>query len=137
MASTPARTRQTAAARKRSAAKPTGTAAALDFEPVRIAADDDVEEERLPLFYIGDTEYTIPKDIPPGVALQYLRTAGEMGEQLAAPVLLTRVLGQHAYEALESSRALTDDQLQQIIQIVVDLSLGRGEKKEGKATTTR
>ncbi|WP_030344758.1 hypothetical protein [Streptomyces sp. NRRL S-1022] len=134
MASTPARTRQTTAARKRAAAKPTGAATPLDFEPIRIAADDDIEEERVPLFYIGDTEYTIPKDIPPGVALQYLRTAGEMGEQFAAPVLLTRVLGEEAYEALESSRALTDEQLQRIIQIVVDLSLGRGEKEEGKAT---
>jgi len=131
---TPARTRQAAAARKRAAAKPTGSAAALDFEPIHILADDDLEEEeRVPLFYIGDTEYTIPKDIPPGVALQYLRTAGERGEQYAAPTLLTRVLGEEAYEALESSRALKDEQLQQIVQIVVDLALGRGEKKEGKA----
>lgn len=131
---TPARTRQTAAARKRTGARPVnGTTSALDFEPIRIAADDEVVEERVPLFYIGTTEYTIPKDIPPGVALQYLRTAGEVGEQFAAPILLTRVLGEEAYEALESSKALKDDQLQQIIQIVVDLSLGRGEKKEGKA----
>lgn len=131
MAST---TRQgTAAARKRAAAKP-AIGGGLDFEPIRIAADDEVEEERVTLFYIGDTEYTIPKEIPPGVALQYLRTAAEVGEQFAAPTLLTRVLGEEAYEALESSKALKDDQLQQIIQIVVDLSLGRGEKKEGKAT---
>lgn len=127
---TPARTRQTAAARKRTAAKPT---AALDFEPIRIDSDDDYEEERVPLFYIGDTEYTIPKEIPPGAALEYLRTAGERGEQFAAPIILTRVLGEDAYRALESSKALKDDQLQQIIQIVIDLSLGRGEKKEGKA----
>lgn len=130
---TPARTRQTTAARKRAVAKPVNGVGGLDFEPIRIAADDDVEEERVPLFYIGDTEYTIPKDIPPGVALQYLRTAGERGEQFAAPILLTRVLGEEAYDALESSKALKDEQLQQIIQIVVDLSLGRGEKKEGKA----
>jgi hypothetical protein len=131
MAST---TRQsTTAARKRAATKPV-VSGDLDFEPIRIAADDEVVEERVTLFYIGDTEYTIPKTIPPGVALQYLRTAGAVGEQFAAPTLLTRVLGKEAYEALESSRGLEDDQLQQIIQIVVDLSLGRGEKKEGKAT---
>ncbi|GGW98684.1 hypothetical protein [Streptomyces chartreusis] len=138
MASTTSRsTRQATAARKRAAAKPVNGSAPgdLDFEPIRIAADDEVPEERVPLFYIGDTEYTIPKDIPPGVALQYLRTAGEIGEQFAAPTLLTRVLGAEAYEALESSRALKDDQLQKIIQIVIDLSLGKGEKKEGKAAT--
>ena len=132
---TPARTRQATAARKRAAAKPAavGGVTGFDFEPIRIAADDDVVEERVPLFYVGDVEYTIPKDIPSGVALQYLRLAGERGEQFAAPILLTRVLGDEAYEALETSRALTDEQLQQIIDIVINLSLGRGEKKEGKA----
>ncbi len=129
---TPARTRQATAARKRAAAKPTATTDALDFEPIRIDADDTVTEERVPLFYIGDTEYTIPRDIPPGAALQYLRMAGERGEQYAAPILLTRVLGEDAYTALEQSKALKDDQLERIIKLVVDLSLGRAEKG-GKA----
>lgn len=136
MAPTQARTRQTTAARKRAVAKPvngTSSSPLNGFEPVRIAADDEVVEERVPLFYIGDTEYTIPKVIPPGIALQYLRIAGERGQDFAAPILLTRVLGEEAYEALENSRNLTEDQLSRIIQLVVDLSLGRQEKKEGKA----
>jgi hypothetical protein len=130
---TPARTRQTTAARKRPASKPTGPAAALDFEPIHIEADEDVVEERVPLFYIGDTEYTIPKEIPVGVGLEYLRIAAEIGQELAAPALLTRVLGTEAYKALEKSRGLKGEQLERIIQIVIDLALGRGEKKEGKA----
>ena len=131
MAST-TRTRQsTAAARKRAAAKP--TASALDFEPIHIPADDETEEERVPLFYIGDTEYTIPAVIPSGVALQYLRVAGERGQDFAAPILLTRVLGEEAYEALENSRNLTEDQLSKIVQLVIDLALGKRETKEGKA----
>lgn len=132
MASTTARTRQTTAAR-RAKPKPTPLAAGPDFEPIRIEADEDVVDERVPLFYIGDTEYTIPKEIPSGAALQYLRVAGERGEQFAAPILLTRVLGEDAYSALEESKGLTDKQLEQIIQLVVDLSLGRREKQEGKA----
>jgi hypothetical protein len=76
------------------------------FEPIRIAADDDVEEERVPLFYIGDDEYTIPKDIPRGVALQYLRHASEVGHELATAPLLIRVLGEDAYMALEQSKAM-------------------------------
>ncbi|MFI1166567.1 hypothetical protein ACH4UM_23925 [Streptomyces sp. NPDC020801] len=124
-------TRQSTAARKRAAAKP-AVSGDLDFEPIRIAADDEIEEERVTLFYIGDDEYTIPKEIPPGAALEYLRKAGERGEQFAAPTLLTRVLGEDAYQALEKSKGLKDEQLQQIIQIVIDLSLGRGEKQEGK-----
>lgn len=132
MAPTTART--STAARKRAAPKPVGGAGALDFEPIRIEANEDVVEERVPLFYIGDTEYTIPKVIPTGAALQYLRIAGERGEQFAAPLLLTRVLGEDAYQALEDSKALEDEQLERIIKIVIDLALGRKEKKEGKAS---
>jgi hypothetical protein len=135
MASTTARTRQTTAARKRVAPKPVNGTGALDFEPIRIEANENVIEERVPLFYIGDTEYTIPKMIPTGAALQYLRVAGERGEQFAAPILLTRVLGEDAYQALEESKALEDEQLERIIEIVIDLALGRGAKKEGKATS--
>ncbi|WP_020135045.1 hypothetical protein [Streptomyces sp. 351MFTsu5.1] len=129
MAST---TRQTTAARKRAAAKPTSTEDALDFEPLRIAANDDVVEERVPLFYVGDDPYTIPKSIPPGVALQYLREAREHGRDLATAPLLTAVLGEDAYMALEQSKALTEDQMEWIINKVLDLALGR-KTKEGKA----
>lgn len=131
MAST-TRTRQsTAAARKRAAAKPDD--GALDFEPIRIEADDDTrEEERVPLFYIGDTEYTIPKHIPRGVALRYLRHASEVGHELATAPLLIRVLGEDAYKALEESKALTDEQLDDIVDIIIRQALGK-KGKEGKA----
>lgn len=131
MAST---TRQTTAARKRAATKPlAGSDPLAGFEPIRIAADDDVEEERVPLFYIGETEYTIPKEIPPGAALQYLRQARESGHELATPPLLIRVLGEDAYMALEQSKAVKEDQLERIVKLIVDLALGQAEKKEGKA----
>jgi hypothetical protein len=136
MASTTARTtRQSAAARKKVAApRPPVTSDPLaGFEPIRIAADDDVVEERVPLFYIGDTEYTIPTEIPPGVALQYLRQARESGHELATPPLLSRVLGEEAYMALEQSKAVTEAQLEKIVKLIIDLALGQAEKKEGKA----
>ena len=133
MASTsPARTRQTTAARKRAAAKPTVIGDGLDFEPIRIAADDEVVEERIPLFYIGDDEYTIPKDIPRGVALQYLRHASEVGHELATAPLLIRVLGEDAYMALEQSKAMTGEQLEKIVDIIIRQALG-AQEKEGKA----
>jgi hypothetical protein len=134
MASTTARTRQTTAARKRAAAKPTaGSSPLAGFEPVRIVADDEVVEERVPLFYIGDTEYTIPKEIPKGVALQYLRHAAEVGHELATAPLLVRVLGEDAYMALEQSKGLKDAQLEQIVDIIIKLALGDQEEKGGKA----
>lgn len=131
MAST---TRQSTAARKRAVPKPSVSGNPLAaFEPIHIAADDDFVEERVPLFYIGDDEYTIPKEIPPGVALQYLRQARESGHELATPPLLIRVLGEDAYMALEQSKAVKDEQLERIVKLIVDLALGQAEKKEGKA----
>lgn len=131
MAST-TRTRQTAAARKAAAAKPTTAPGDLGFEPIRIADDDEVPDERVPLFYIGDDEYTIPKHIPRGVALQYLRHASEVGHEVATAPLLIRVLGEDAYMALEQSRALEQDQLDRIVEIIVEQALGKQEKG-GKA----
>ncbi|MDX2550117.1 hypothetical protein [Streptomyces stelliscabiei] len=136
MASTPARTRQStaaAAARKRAAAKTASGGAEVGFEPIRIAGNDEVVEERVPLFYIGDDEYTIPKNIPKGVALQYLRQAGERGHELATAPLLIRVLGEDAYEALEQSKALEDEQLEAIVDIIVGQALGRQGGDKGKA----
>lgn len=130
MAST---TRQVTAAKRRpSAPKPAAVTSEPDFEPIRIDADEDVPEGRVPLFYIGDTEYSVPSNIPAGVGLEYLRIASERGEELAAPALLTRVLGEEAYTALEQSRGLKEKQLTQIIQIIVDRAMGSREK-EGKA----
>lgn len=132
MASTPAR--QSTAARKRTAAKPVnGTGDLADFEPIRIPANEDVVEERVPLFFIGDEEFSIPKTIPPGVALEFMREARQHGRDLATAPLLTRVLGEDAYEALEQSKALTEDQLGWIVDKVLDLALGRKKEREGKA----
>lgn len=130
MAST-TRTRQATAARK-AAVQPDNGTGAFDFEPIRIAANDETEEERVALFYIGDDEYTIPKIIPPGVALQFMREAREHGRDLATAPLLSRVLGEDAYLALEQSRALTEDQLEWIVEKVLDLGLGR-KQQGGKA----
>ncbi|MFF4346812.1 hypothetical protein [Streptomyces sp. NPDC001530] len=130
---TPARTRQATAARKKAAAKPVNGSVDLDFEPIHIDADDDIEEERVPLFFIGDDEYTIPKEIPRGVALQYLRHAAEVGHELATAPLLIRVLGEDAYMALEQSKALKEDQLGKIVDIIIRLALGKQEEKGGKA----
>lgn len=117
-------------ARKKAATRQTAPAAA--FEPIHIVADEDVPDERVPLFYIGDVEYTVPASVPVGMALEYLRVAREAGAEVGAGALLSRALGEEAYLALEKSRGLTDEQLNQIIGIVLDLALGRSEK-EGKA----
>lgn len=129
------RTRQ-ATTRGTVARRPVSTLAAADpeFEPIRIPANDEIEEQRVPIFYIGDTEYTVPASIPAGVALEYLRVSAAVGPDAASGVILTRVLGEEAYTALEQARGLTGDQLMQIVQLVVDQAMGALEsEKEGKA----
>lgn len=128
-------TRRTTTTRKRATPKPVRTVSPDGFEPIHIPADEDVVEEREPLFYIGDTEYTVPLSIPMGAALEYLRIASERGEVFAAPPFLSRVLGEDAYRALEQAKGLTGDQLDRIVQRLIDRALGRsdGEGKAGAA----
>jgi hypothetical protein len=130
----PARARTAPATRKRTtpAQPPASPLDAPDFEPIRIAADNEVEEERVTLFFIGDEEYTIPKVVPPSLGLEFMRVARDVGTEIASTVILQRVLGEDAYYALEQSRAIKPEQLEQIVKIVVDMSLGRQEQG-GKA----
>jgi hypothetical protein len=69
------------------------------------------------------------------VALEYLRLSAAVGSDAASGVILTRVLGEEAYMALEQARGLTGGQLMQIVQRVVDQAMGALEKdgEEGKA----
>jgi hypothetical protein len=69
-------TRQTAAARKRTAAKPKLTAE--DFEPVELSSEIP-EEDRVPLFKIDGTVYTVPKFVPQGVSLEFVRWPEALG----------------------------------------------------------
>ena len=127
---------RTSPARKRTAAsKPSTVPLDLDgFEPVRLSSAP-VAEDRIPLFYVDETEYTIPRTISRGVSLWFLRLAGEIGETRAAPQLLERLLGEEGYQALVDSPSLTDDELNAIIDLAVRVAFGQVENKEqgGKA----
>jgi hypothetical protein len=130
MASTTARTRQTAAARKRAAAKP----APVDeeFELVELSSSVD-EEERVGLFSIDGTIYTIPKVVPQGVSLEFVRIGREYGEEAAAVRLLERLLGPEPYKALEQCPTLDDKKMQKILDMAQKIAFGKAEVKGGKA----
>ena len=124
---TTTRKRATPAVRRPVAGEPAA------FEPIRIPANEDVPDDRVPLFFIGEEEFTVPSRVPVGIALEYLRVAREQGQELATGALLSRALGEDAYRALESARGLTEEQLNDIVQRVLDLSMGRAQI-EGKAS---
>ncbi|MFI5687905.1 hypothetical protein [Streptomyces sp. NPDC051636] len=126
------RTRQTTAARKRAAPKPTPAVDEKEFELVELTST--VEgEERVGLFSIDGTVYTIPKVVPQGIALEFLRIGREHGENVAAVRLLERLLGPEAYTALEQCPTLDDQKMQQIMDMAQKIAFGRAEVKGGKA----
>ncbi|MEU1309509.1 hypothetical protein ABZ419_11525 [Streptomyces cinnamoneus] len=123
-------------ARKRTAAKrppaPVAAASGDGYELVQLTSTVP-KEERVPLFAIDDEVYTIPKVVPQGVALEFLRISREMGEAIAAQRLLERLLGADSYEALEQCPSLTDEAMQRIADMAQKIAFGSAEIREGKA----
>lgn len=97
------------------------------FEPVRITTKETSTAAGIPLFYLDDTPYTIPRTVPRSVVLEYLRLSRTSGELTAAQRILERLLGPAAYEALEQSDEVDDDTLEQILNAVVHHISGPSE----------
>jgi hypothetical protein len=96
---------------------------------LRLSSTTEAEPEvRVPLFYIDDVEYTVLKNPPPTVGLQYLRILKEQGEGFAAYFLLTNLLGEEGYAALENYDKLTREQYDKILELAVEISTGQSER---------
>ncbi len=126
---TPAKRRTTSSPRRRTAPL---AAVEDDYELVELSSTVE-EEERVPLFSIDGDVYTIPKSVPQGLALEFLRIAREHGENVAAGRLLERLLGPKAYTALEQCPSLDDEKMQKIRDMAQKIAFGKAEVKGGKA----
>ncbi|WP_354643859.1 hypothetical protein [Kitasatospora camelliae] len=90
------------------------------FTPIRITpADQDRPADSVPLFYLGDEEFRIPRKVPRTMVLEFMRLQRAEGELGAAQRILERLLGPTAYLALEQSDDVTEDHLEQILRAVV------------------
>jgi len=85
--------------------------------------------EKVPLFFIDDVEYGMPKKIRPNVSLKYLRMIREQGADVAGAWLLEEVIGTEAYEALMNYNALEEEHLNRVMQIVEKHVLGQAEQQ--------
>ena len=118
-------------AAKRSTARPKASAAPKPvehstdggFEVLRLTTKSD-PEERVPLFYIDDREYTIPKRPRMNIALEFMHLARERNDSAAMDYLLEKLLGKEGYQALRDYDDLTPQQFQQITDIATRLTLG-------------
>ena len=109
---------------KRTRSAPADPAPAAAFEPVRIGRKKKPADPGVVLFYLTgddgkDVAYRIPSKVPTGLTLEFLRLARTMGEDAAAQRLLERLLGSEAYQALEQSDEVGEDELEQIIRAAI------------------
>ncbi|MFG3051906.1 hypothetical protein ACGFZP_13275 [Kitasatospora sp. NPDC048239] len=94
------------------------TAESAPFEPVRIGRKARPTDDGIVLFYLDDQPYRIPARISQGMTLEYLRLARTLGESAAAQRILERLLGPEAYEALEQSDDVREEEMDQILRAV-------------------
>lgn len=123
--------RRTTASPKRATPKPPVEAVDGDFEVIELSSKPK-SEDRVPLFSIDGEVYSIPRTVPQGVALEFLRISRMQGENVALQRLLERLLGSEAYEALEQSPDLDEDKMQRIADMAQKIAFGNAEVKEGK-----
>jgi hypothetical protein len=111
---------------KRSAARtaPALPASAPADDVIRLTSDPGLAEERVPLFYIDDREYTVAKRPGVNVGLEYLHLSRTSGQEIAIDYLLGKLLGEEGYRALREYDQLTSDQFKQICEVAARLTLG-------------
>jgi hypothetical protein len=98
------------------------------YEPVKISTAEVLDEEREPLFFIDEVEYTIPKVIRASILMRYLQDTYDRGQEYALAAGMREVLGAEAMEALADCDQVTDEQMNQIMGIVERKLLGQMRK---------
>lgn len=89
-----------------------------DFTPVRLSSKPADEPERVPFFYMDDVEYTIPKEVPPYVAMLYLKTLRTASSDRATSVVMDELIGKRGVDELARCKTMNKDQLKQLLDIV-------------------
>ena len=103
------------------------------FTPVRIdTSGAPVEQKVIPLFYLGETEYTGPEHVSARTALTALEVAAEKGNAAAAYHCLIECIGQDAYRALVDCPQLTFAQAQEILTNITAMYFGQATSVAGK-----
>ena len=113
------------------------TALEQNFEPVKIDTSTVIDEERVPLFYIDDTEYTVPKKVRPNVVIKYLNDVIDRGPEFALASAMDEVLGTDAMQALGDCESVTDEQMDQIMSLIEKMMLSASKNISGKSRRAR
>lgn len=92
---------------------------------------DSSAEERVELFSLNGTVYTIPAKPRVHLALRYLFHAKRHGVDQAAAELLESLIGPEGFEALTNYEDLTPEELQAVMDAAQAVTLGALEEATG------
>ncbi|MFC5947078.1 hypothetical protein ACFQH9_02145 [Pseudonocardia lutea] len=105
----------------------------LPTEPIVLGGESDEQEvEMVDLFTVNGVTYSIPKRPPVNIALGFLRDVRKEGPTLAEAALMERLIGEEGYDALVNYPGLTTEQMEQISDRVMTVTLGAMEASKGK-----
>lgn len=94
---------------------------------LELSSDDVVNEDRVPLFSIDGTEYTMPAEAPGYIGLEATDLWATRGEAVATRWLMIELLGEDGYAALRTCKTITKAQMLQVQGIMVRHVFGDGE----------
>jgi hypothetical protein len=94
-------------------------------EILKLSTDQEMpKEDRVPLFSIDGTTYSLLRNPPPTVGLRYMHLARTSSIQAATDYLLEVMLGAEGYEALMNYEQLTREQFDWVMDQAIKRSLG-------------
>jgi hypothetical protein len=98
----------------------------FEFQPVHIDPKaEPPKPERIPVFYIGEEEYTALKKIDARTALRMLRIGSERGSEAMAWSLLEIGLGRDTIDKLIECPAVDDEQVKTIFSQLTTMYLSQ------------
>ncbi|WP_336156639.1 hypothetical protein [Amycolatopsis sp. VC5-11] len=105
--------------RKRPTKAPADLGLVLDDDAAR-AETDKMLADREPLFTIGGTTYTIPKQVPPSWSVKAFTIAVTKGESAAIEYAAEKLLTPEAWEALQECETVTPAAWKTIFKALMD-----------------
>lgn len=91
-----------------------------------------VEQERMPLFYIGDQEYTGPVRVSASTALRALEISATKGNAAGAFHCLIEAIGEEGYQALVDCPQLTYEDAREVLTEISARYYGQALALAGK-----
>ena len=96
---------------------------------LELSSADVVSEDRIPLFSIDGTEYTMPAEVPGYVSVEVIDLWATQGEAAGTRWLMRELLGEDGYDALRTCKTITKAQVRQVTKILVEHALGDEDPK--------